>query len=149
MCICKKGFTLVELLVVVLIIGILSSVAVAQYRRAVRKARLAQLDVLMDTVKKSVDLYLLNNGMPADGVVRLSGPESVADIEASVNCDDEWCYTPSGGFELSCGADACRIRVETKRTSATNSDGWLDYATLEFVRDSSGTWYVDSFTFEE
>jgi prepilin-type N-terminal cleavage/methylation domain-containing protein len=44
----KKGFTLVELLVVVAIIGVLSSVAVVQLNVARDKARLAALQATMD-----------------------------------------------------------------------------------------------------
>ncbi len=38
----KKGFTLVEILTVVLIIGVLSAIALPQYRRVVERARAAE-----------------------------------------------------------------------------------------------------------
>ena len=57
----KKGFTLVEVLTVVIIVGVLSSLALPQYRRVVERARateaIAELKTLYDASERlAVDI---------------------------------------------------------------------------------------------
>lgn len=49
----KKGFTLVEVLVVVLIIGILVALALPEYMKAVERTRLTEMVGLLDTIAKA------------------------------------------------------------------------------------------------
>jgi len=53
----KKGFTLIEVLVVVLIIGILTSVALPQYQKAVEKSKVAKVMPLLRSVVTAQETY--------------------------------------------------------------------------------------------
>ena len=62
-----KGFTLLELLVVVLIIGILAAIALPQYRKATEKSKASQGLVLLKAINESFkSFYLVNNNYPTD-----------------------------------------------------------------------------------
>ena len=56
------GFTLIEVLVVVLIIGILASVAMPQYNKAVEKSRATQALAILKSLYAAQETYYMANG---------------------------------------------------------------------------------------
>jgi len=65
---CKQtGFTFIELMFVIAIIGILASVAIPQYQVYLNRARVAEAFILLPPIKKAVATYYAHTGeFPTD-----------------------------------------------------------------------------------
>jgi general secretion pathway protein G len=85
----RRGFTLVEILIVVVILGILAAIVIPQFTEASTEAKLSSLCSDLQTVRSQVELYKVqhNDAMPgtATGVNFISALTKKSNLDGSLS----------------------------------------------------------------
>ncbi len=81
----KKGFTLIEILVVVLIIGVLGSLALPQYLKSVEKSKYAEAEEILQTIYTAQHRYVLDNNTYAETFDDLDITFEDVDMSKAIN----------------------------------------------------------------
>lgn len=120
----KKGFTLIELMVVVVIVGILASVAVPLYRGQQRRARAAEGVALLGSVRTGQLVYYAEHET-FKAIPTATSYDSDIGVDASFNRYFTE-YTSTGGATFTAtttgtGA-ASKIQITINQTGDINID---------------------------
>ena len=74
----SQGFTLIELMIVVAIIGILAAVAIPQYQNFTKKSKASEAKVILDAIATAEASYFAEKDNMTNNLADLGNPESPA-----------------------------------------------------------------------
>ncbi|EMU4196976.1 pilin [Neisseria gonorrhoeae] len=162
----QKGFTLIELMIVIAIVGILAAVALPAYQDYTARAQVSEAILLAEGQKSAVTEYYLNNGIWPENNGDAGVASSPTDIKgkyvksvtvtngvvtaqmASSNVNKEikdkrlslWARRENGSVKWFCGQPVTRAAKDDDAVTAdgTGNDGKIDTKHLPSTcRDTS------------
>ena len=121
----RAGFTLLELLIVVIIIAILTVLAIPQYVSFTEKARASEALAMMGSIRKAEDLYKLEKGTYTESDADLHKYVDYPAFGVAHEGDTYWIYCVNSSTTTSYTIIA--TRSNKGNTPYTNTTIFLDW----------------------
>ncbi len=116
----EHGFTLVELMITVVIIGILASVAIPLYTGSVTRAKASEADAALGSIRTALRVYYAENSAypiktSSVAVTTLSIDVDATDLTGTYFAAANYTYTSSDGTEFTLKATGTGSQSGIKR----------------------------------
>ncbi|TBR15250.1 prepilin-type N-terminal cleavage/methylation domain-containing protein [bacterium] len=108
----RKGFTLIELIVVIIIVGILAMIGFSQYSKVVEKGRTAEAKSVLGSLRTAEAAYSLENGAYTATITNLP-------VEAPTACVTTHYYSYSANAAGLLTAARCTAGGKTPNATAS------------------------------
>jgi prepilin-type N-terminal cleavage/methylation domain-containing protein len=128
----KKGFTLLELIVVIIILGILATLGTGQYFKMIEKGRTAEAKAILGQIKTAQAAYFLERNTYAT---------SIADLP--VGAPNTTCVSNAHYFGYSTTGGATFTATATRCTTNTSKSPPA-VAAYSVTLNEAGTWGGDA-----
>ena len=132
----KSGFTLVEILIVVVILGILAAIVIPQFTDASTEAKTSALKSDLQMLRSQIELYKIqhNDDLPSDSAVGL--------VDALIGYTDQYGVLSTQGADEALGPYMRKIPVNQFVTGALVTPDGFTQGTGIFTPDgATGWWY--------
>ncbi len=139
----KSGFTLVEILIVVVILGILAAIVIPQFTEASTEAKLSSLCTDLQTLRSQIELYKIqHNDVPPSFDNFIAQTTTYTDIDGNTNAVKTavFCYGP---YMQKVPVNQFNNKFDMT-TNPTGIHGLLDDTGT--IGDNVGSWEYDETT---
>ena len=126
----ESGFTLIELIIVMTIIGILSSIAIPMYLKAIKRANEAVLKTDLQTMRTAIDSYTVDKEKAPQGLDDLvqAGYLKSIPVDPITKHNDTWITGQSDSLmdinETQGGIDDVHSGAQNLATDGTSYNTW-------------------------
>lgn len=148
----QNGFTLVELLVVVIILAVLAAIVIPQLRSSSQDAKLSALDSDLSTLRSSVELYYQQHNNVYPGVIQKHKGSAHTSTEDAFVKQLTYCSDTTGNTTDTCDATTYKFGPYIKKSvpknpipnSASTTDPQMSGVNVDSATATLGTAAADN-----